>query len=515
MAPVKITSGAALLAGRYQLGPLLGRGGMAEVYEGFDDRLARSVAVKMLRPDMAAQPDVRRRFEAEAQAAARLSHPNAVAVFDTGEDDGVPFIVMERLPGETLADRIQGGPLDPDWLRRLAGDVLGALGAAHAAGLVHRDVKPGNILIAADGCAKVADFGIAKSLEEAGAADLTGVGQLIGTPAYLAPERLEGHAASPQSDLYAVGVVLYEALAGVKPFSGTTPLVVAHAVSRGEYTPLVELQADVPDDLRAAVERAMDRDPDQRFQTAGDMAAAIGRGGSASTGESGSPTLAALADPTEAIPVAVPAAPTTVIDPAGAVGQDASWPARKGWGRVAGPLAALLGTNNSPPSSHRRRPVAVIVVIASLLLVGLALAAGRGTGGASDRAGLADRLRAVADQLGPEDGTSAAGVADDLEEVAEAVEAGGGANAANTLLARVAGLKAPDELAGPAGAEVNAALLQVPGAALPAPAPATTAVTTPDTTPPPAASSGEDHSTGEDRDDDKGTAGKGKGRGKG
>ena len=150
-----------VLGGRYRLGALLGRGGMAEVYDAVDERLDRPVAVKLLRPTMALRHDVRRRFESEARSAARLSHPNAVAVFDTGQDGDVPWLVMERLPGETLADRMQRGPLDADWVRRMAGDVLGALGAAHAAGLVHRDVKPGNILLDDNDCAKVADFGIA------------------------------------------------------------------------------------------------------------------------------------------------------------------------------------------------------------------------------------------------------------------------------------------------------------------------------------------------------------------
>src|SRR5436190_16841542 len=186
---------------------------MADVYDALDLRLDRPVAVKVLRPQMAANPDVRRRFEAEARAAARLSHPNVVSVFDTGED-GMPFIVMERLPGETLADRIGRGSVDPDWLKRVAGDILLALQAAHAAGIVHRDVKPGNVLIAANGCAKVADFGIAKSMEALPGADHTATNMLVGTPAYLAPERIDGRPATAQSDLYSVGVLLYEALAG-------------------------------------------------------------------------------------------------------------------------------------------------------------------------------------------------------------------------------------------------------------------------------------------------------------
>src|SRR4051812_12720307 len=160
---------------------------MADVYDAFDERLSRPVAVKMLREDVVARhPEVRARFEAEARSAARLGHPNVVAVYDTGEDGGIPYIVMERLPGQTLAERLADGPVDLEWLRRVAGDVLGALAAAHAAGIVHRDIKPGNILIAENGCAKVADFGIAKSLEAAGP-DLTGTNLLVGTPAYMAP----------------------------------------------------------------------------------------------------------------------------------------------------------------------------------------------------------------------------------------------------------------------------------------------------------------------------------------
>jgi len=203
---MEATRAGVLIGNRYELGPLLRRGGMADVHTGVDRRLDRDVAIKLLRPDMAERDDVRLRFEAEARAAARLSHPNAVSVFDTGEHDGKPYIVMECLPGRTLADVIAEGPVSEEWLIPVATGVLSALGAAHAAGIVHRDVKPANILLTDDGTAKIADFGIAKSAEmvsgtAGGPVDLTLTGQLVGTPAYLAPERLAGAPATFLSDL--------------------------------------------------------------------------------------------------------------------------------------------------------------------------------------------------------------------------------------------------------------------------------------------------------------------------
>jgi serine/threonine protein kinase len=270
------TSATTEIAGRYRIEGPLGRGGMAEVMAGTDLRLQRPVAVKFLLPEMAARDDIRRRFEAEACAAASFSDPHAVAVFDTGEHDGRPYIVMERLPGETLADRILTGPQDPAWVRQVAREVLGALGAAHAVGLVHRDVKPGNILITADDHAKIADFGIAKSLEASdGSLDLTGTGQLLGTPAYLPPERLDGGAATAQSDLYSLGVVLYEALTGACPFPGDTPMKTAMAIVAGDYQPLHEARPGLDPALVATVERAMATDPAARFTSATDMAASL------------------------------------------------------------------------------------------------------------------------------------------------------------------------------------------------------------------------------------------------
>ena len=277
---MEVTHTRVLIAERYELGPLLRRGGMAEVHAGTDRRLERSVAIKLLRPDMADRDDVRLRFESEARAAARLSHPNAVAVFDTGEHEGQPYIVMERLPGRTLADVIADGPVDPEWLIPMAAGVLSALGAAHAAGIVHRDVKAANILLTADGSAKIADFGIAKSAElvsgaAPGVIDLTLTGQLIGTPAYLAPERLAGAPATFLSDLYSMAVVLYEALAGTKPFAGSSFVAVANAVQAGTHVPLAEARPGLDPAVVDAVERAMDRDPSRRFASAEAMALAL------------------------------------------------------------------------------------------------------------------------------------------------------------------------------------------------------------------------------------------------
>jgi serine/threonine-protein kinase len=298
-----------LVAGRYRLGRVLGRGGMADVHEAQDERLGRSVAVKMLRREViAAHPEVRARFEAEARSAASLTHPNVVAVYDTGEHEGLPFIVMERLPGETLAERMGRGPLDLAWLRRVAGDVLGALGAAHAAGIVHRDIKPGNILIDESGCAKVADFGIAKSLEGTGP-DLTSTNLLIGTPAYMAPERVAGDPATAQADIYGVGVVLYEAAAGRKPFTGATPIALAYAIRQGGSEPLPAVRPDVDPIFASTVATAMAVEPRDRFPSAAAMASAL-VGSSADD-----PTLPAAAVGPDAT-MTMPASATAV--PAGA-----------------------------------------------------------------------------------------------------------------------------------------------------------------------------------------------------
>jgi hypothetical protein len=442
-----------LIAGRYEVGEVLGRGGMAEVFAGVDRRLGRDVAIKLLRPEISARPDVRTRFEAEARAAASLSHPNAVAVFDTGEEDGVTYIVMERLPGETLADRIAAGPLDPPDVKRVAVEVLGALHAAHAAGLAHRDVKPGNILIAADGRAKVADFGIAKSVESGGAADLTGTGQLLGTPAYLAPERLNGAPATARSDIYALGVVLYEALAGAKPFDGATPLATAQAISTGSYRPLVDARPELDPALAAVVERAMATDPARRFSSAAEMSAAI-------TGGLGFATTAAAATDT----VEVRAGDTVVLD-----------------------TPIVSGQPDGAPGDGRRRLSVVGAIVAGVAaIIAIVLFAGLGSGGdsaslsqggaptspstaptstatASPTQRLAEALRNAAGGISASDGSLAPQVAARLDQVADAVAAGNGGPGASALLAVIPVWNRTGLLSDSAADAAVALLKQVPG----------------------------------------------------
>jgi eukaryotic-like serine/threonine-protein kinase len=366
-----------LLASRYRLGAALGSGGMATVYDAVDERLERPVAVKVLRPALAGRADVRARFESEARSAAQLTHPNVVAVFDTGEaDDGTPFLVMERLPGETLGDRLRAGApdgVDVDWLLRVAGDVLGALGAAHAAGIVHRDVKPGNILIGTDGCAKVGDFGIAKSLEVAAAADLTSTNQLIGTPAYLAPERIAGRPATLQADLYALGVVLWEGLAGRKPFDGATPVATAYAIQHEDPPSLASLRPDLPPALVAAVERAMARAPEDRFATAAAMAAALGVGLAGVPAHP--PVPAAAVDETVLSAPAVGASATQVLPAIEAV------PVRS----LAGDTATTPGRRAGFFEDRRRLfLLAAAGLLVALLLLALAASAGEEGTPASD-----------------------------------------------------------------------------------------------------------------------------------
>ncbi|MHB1432693.1 MAG: serine/threonine-protein kinase, partial [Streptosporangiaceae bacterium] len=244
------------LAGRYRLHQRIAAGGMGEVWAGRDAVLDREVAVKLLRPEYAEHGETLARFRDEARHAAGVAHPGIAQVYDYGEDPQ-PFLVMELVHGPSLAAVLTRGPLDARTTTHVAAQAAAALGAAHAAGLVHRDVKPANLLLGPGGQVKITDFGIASA---AGSAPLTRTGTLIGTPAYLAPERVAGQPATPASDLYSLGVVCYECLAGAPPFSGT-PVEIAVAHSQGQIPPLAP---HVPADVAALIARLTARDPRDR-----------------------------------------------------------------------------------------------------------------------------------------------------------------------------------------------------------------------------------------------------------
>lgn len=252
------------LDGRYRIGPRIARGGMATVYEATDERLDRQCAVKVMHPGMGDDEQFARRFVREARSAARLSHPNVVSVFDQGDDDGTLYLVMEYIPGITLRDRIRtDAPLKPREAVTLLDPVLGALGAAHASSMIHRDVKPENVLLAPDGRIKVADFGLARAIGAETQHTATG-GVLIGTVSYLAPELVAESKADARSDVYAAGVILYEMLTGRKPHEADTPIQVAYKHVHEDIPPPSAIVPGIPPYLDALVARATARDRDQR-----------------------------------------------------------------------------------------------------------------------------------------------------------------------------------------------------------------------------------------------------------
>ena len=294
-----------MLAGRYELGGVLGRGGMAEVHDGWDTRLARPVAIKILHPGFDSEPDNRRRFEAEARAAAALNNSHIVAVHDSGEHNGMPFIVMERLTGESLHDKIAQGPLPQPLVRSVLDNVLAALAAAHQAGILHRDIKPANILFTSSGEAKVSDFGIAKTAH----GTLTAAGQVFGTTAYLSPDRVLGKPATAADDVYAVGVAGYEALTGRRAFPQENIAALVQAILHDQLPPVGALRPDADPALASVVERAMARDPGMRFQSASAMRGALVGHPPAASAPPGTRVLDAPLPPISLAPFPVPRRP--------------------------------------------------------------------------------------------------------------------------------------------------------------------------------------------------------------
>ena len=305
-----------VLGGRYELGPLLGRGGMAEVHEALDTRLNRTVAVKMLRVDLARDATFQARFRREAQSAASLNAPTIVAVYDTGEDvlDGarVPYIVMEYVNGQTLRDLLRSGErLTVHRALEITDQALQALDYSHRNGIVHRDIKPANIMLTRTGQVKVMDFGIARAVADSGAT-LTQTANVLGTAQYLSPEQARGETVDARSDVYSAGCLLYELLTGQPPFQGESPVAVAYQHVREAAVVPSALNPDVTPDVDAIVMKSMAKNPDNRYQTAAEMRTDVDRA------MHGIPVAAPpvlLDDATQALPAAATTATIAATPP--------------------------------------------------------------------------------------------------------------------------------------------------------------------------------------------------------
>src|SRR5580704_3561814 len=261
--------------GPYTILALLGQGGMGEVYRARDERLQRDVAVKVLPHGVLSDEAARNRFRKEALALARLSHPNIAAVFDVGEQDGADYLVMECVPGEPLSQKLSSGLLPTKEIVSLAVQVAGALEEAHEQGVIHRDLKPSNIMVTPKGHVKVLDFGLAKLLEPAGAREVTvsfaETRGPVGTILYMSPEQAEGKEVDSRTDLWSLGVVLYESLVGKQPFQGASAVAILRAITGETPKSVRQLRPDTPQEMDRIVEHALEKDSSKRYQSASEM----------------------------------------------------------------------------------------------------------------------------------------------------------------------------------------------------------------------------------------------------
>ncbi|WKK26700.1 serine/threonine-protein kinase [Streptomyces olivoreticuli] len=373
-----------LVADRYRLGELLGRGGMGEVWEARDEVLGRQVAVKLLLGDEADE-SAASRFRLEAQTAARLNHPQVVAVYDFGAWDGRFYLVMELVRGPSLAQELAArGTLDPAHVARIAAQAASGLAAAHRQGVVHRDVKPGNLMLDADGTLKIGDFGIARFVDEASTA-LTRVGQIVGTSTYLAPERALGRMAGPASDVYALGCVIYQLLAGQPPFWADSPTALLYLHVDAAPVPPRQHRADLPPAFESCLLRMLAKRPEER-PSAEEVAEWFG-----GTAWQGGARPAAPAPVAAPAPLAAPggvggaAGPTPVPMPAAAppVRPPVPAPAHRP-APVTAPVSAPVSASGRRGRKGVRKSKALGIVVAGAVAFAVAAAIGAwafGSGG--------------------------------------------------------------------------------------------------------------------------------------
>ncbi|MDJ0791125.1 MAG: Stk1 family PASTA domain-containing Ser/Thr kinase [Acidimicrobiia bacterium] len=330
-----------VLSNRYTIVKHLARGGMADVYEAEDNLLNRSVAVKVLHANFASDEAFVTRFRREAQAAANLSHPNIVAIYDWGKDEGTYFMVMELIRGRTLREILRTeGAILPRRAAEIASEAAAALSVAHQHGVFHRDIKPGNIMITDDGAVKVTDFGIARALDDS--EELTRTGAVIGTATYFSPEQAQGLPADERSDVYSLGIVLYEMLAGKPPFTGESPVAVAYQHVSEPALPPDAVNPEVPRELAAVVEHAIQKNPDDRYQSADALRTDLQRYLSGSEPVAAAAVMAAaptavIASPPGPAPTGYVTAETTAVEPAPEARSQTSY-----WVAVGALVAVLI-----------------------------------------------------------------------------------------------------------------------------------------------------------------------------